>query len=88
MHTEDEARKLWCPKFLGGILWVSTESEPERNPAYSRCIASECCMWRWIYADYHVGRITTFDVDTGETRISGGEKEAPTHDYCGLAGKP
>jgi hypothetical protein len=34
MHTEAEAKELWCP--------MDRTDDLEK-----RCIASECAMWRW-----------------------------------------
>ena len=52
-HTEQEARKLWCPmaRFLdsdGDVAnrWALSQSN-DLNPLPCRCIASECAMWRW-----------------------------------------
>ena len=51
MHTEEEARKLWCP-----MAKVEFDEDDNRhidaagNDHLFRCcryIASKCAMWRW-----------------------------------------
>lgn len=56
MHTEDQARELWCPKALD---WepvndypvtfnrYATPDEGARFSKACRCIASRCAVWRW-----------------------------------------
>ena len=55
--TEDEAKTKWCPKAITADVETSTQGnrhiiakDPfvDNNPFYSRCIASECMMWRWV----------------------------------------
>jgi hypothetical protein len=56
MHTEDEARKLWCPMARMSDADLPaynrfTEEDTYKvvfNPSNCRCIASECAMWRWL----------------------------------------
>ena len=77
MHTEQEARKLWCPMVrYGGENEASNRwsepfergghYKPDLNPDICRCIASQCAMWRW---------------EEGETG-------KVTRGYCGLGGAP
>jgi len=54
MHTEDEARKLWCP--MARASGVAADEginrdfiEPGAIPF--TCIASECAAWRWVPPD-------------------------------------
>ena len=79
MHTEDEARKLWCPM----VRHVADSTTPPANrwndigtwTATTRCIASECAMWQW----------TTRPV----LNADGSRNENfPAEGCCGLAGKP
>jgi hypothetical protein len=71
MHTDKEARSLWCPlaRVVSTITGQSVavnrsmfKEEEEEIAAGCRCIASDCAMWRW-------------------------SKEEATEGYCGLAGK-
>lgn len=60
MPTVDEAKEKWCPlsriAFQGGTLnrptYVTAPSLPEsvRDTIHgaTRCIATECMMWRWF----------------------------------------
>jgi len=56
MHTEDEARKLWCPmvRFVIGpetSKWQGvayTNRCQELNTDKVNCIASACMMWQWV----------------------------------------
>jgi hypothetical protein len=61
-HTEAEARKFWRPMVrystlvsgvsdAGSNRWSPGAEDREGNPAQSRCIASECAMWRWYAHD-------------------------------------
>jgi hypothetical protein len=49
--TEDEAKTKWCPMVRNGV----NRNYPrqgyqgeigDNNPPYSKCIASDCMMWR------------------------------------------
>lgn len=64
MHTEEEARKLWCPMarvriveydgdpaYTKPVVYAQGENRGRRegNPLNgSQCIASQCMMWRWL----------------------------------------
>ena len=89
MHTEDEAKKLWCPHSIamhaGGHCGNrdaenNTMEWPNCHPSTAKqtsCIASKCMSWRWVT------ELKTFDLDpdlSAEVRSDRG--------YCGLAGKP
>lgn len=57
MHTENEARKLWCPmaRIQNGThnpaaaynRLIDFAEYTSALPAMSLCIASDCAMWRW-----------------------------------------
>ena len=101
MHTEDEARRLWCPHALGSFRVESARDIPP--PAIvsvnrdrfgvalhpCTCLASHCMMWRWAMVP---GRMAG-DPGSQATGIrTFNEPPAPTlirtsHGYCGLAGK-
>lgn len=58
MMTEDEARKKWCPMVRTGLVHGMAvnhhiDMEPKGQGVHdeTRCIASECMMWRWITGD-------------------------------------
>lgn len=75
MHTEQEAKDLWCPMFR------LTPSHDEKYDVHDNrscvhpaiyCLGSKCAAWRWAdlrYVDDEPGDTQT--VKTG---------------YCGLAG--
>ena len=56
MHSEEEARKLWCPMarvaahFNEGMKNnVAFNRDPDGDPrASTYCIASQCMMWQWL----------------------------------------
>ena len=47
--TEDEAKTKWCPMVRSSDLEKDVDNcyIKDRNPTYSRCIGSDCMMWRW-----------------------------------------
>jgi hypothetical protein len=50
MHTEKQARELWCPVArvaVGNYSVAVNRDEGDEIIAGCRCIASECAMWRW-----------------------------------------
>ena len=81
--TEEEACTKWCPhvryKSLRGegINRWSEDHEKQPNPQLSRCIASECMMWKWT-----TGKIEPFKEGVGQ-----GPVPSTTHGYCGLTSK-
>jgi len=87
-HTEEQARKLWCPMvrhFDGENITVTGNREAisrddfgAENGNYNKCIASECALWRWHHEISGMHKTTT-SVD-GETRY------APPEGYCGGGG--
>ena len=85
MHTEDQAKELWCPlaRLVVGhhetgrmsppcnVTRVSNESQPALHP----CIASDCAMWRW---GLEVGTTEPSGITVGV--------QSKTQGFCGLAG--
>jgi len=95
MHTEEDARKLWCP-----FARVSCSNQPvEGNHAPNRwasgeipreanCIASECAAWRWARKpnpDYREGNIWPEQRPVHEREMYIKDTE---RGFCGLAGQP
>lgn len=80
MHTEEEAKKLWCPMARVHVTVhrdyygqeVAAGPAVNRGNKKSYCIASECMMWR-------KGQILSGVYGMNETTPGG---------YCGLGGKP
>jgi hypothetical protein len=71
--TEDEARTKWCP----------FDSADNRNQfseyrEISKCIASDCAMWRWMKKKSRYKASDGSFVETEENTNQG---------FCGLAGK-
>ena len=88
MHTEEEAKKLWCPfsrvtnKFGdgGGNRWDHTIPDAD-CPNGSTCVAVACMAWRWANDENGEPAYQTRQVhDYATDNIPLG--------YCGLAGKP
>lgn len=60
MHTEEEAKKLWCPMSRPSMPRVDDcgyqagnrveGSGPGQEPLWPQntCLASKCAMWRWV----------------------------------------
>ncbi len=74
MHTEEQARKLWCPwarVFEGSGAGAAgiNRSGPETG---FYCIASKCAAWRWEWDDKKSGEPDGRHAEQG---------------FCGLAGK-
>ena len=57
--TEEEAKTKWCPQM---------------NSSYTKCIASDCMMWKWD------GEITRCVDDSYASY-----RESETEGHCGLA---
>ena len=87
MHTEEQARMLWCPlvriseivireKLIVEDKIVPGWHKPTRgSPCDNSCISSQCSMlWRWDNDEHGVGK------------QSGTEK--PMRGYCGIGGRP
>lgn len=88
MHTEAQAKALWCPmvrhntpegegsgSFNRGIR--GTEAAPNSGHYHCCCIASACAMWR------RAGPQPIF-----ERTHDSAKARAHSVGYCGLAGKP
>lgn len=87
--TEVEAKKRWCP-MARAVSWehgdavtgnrvtcnLTTDPEGSELTAASRCVASDCAMWRW--------RMEAILGDAGAHR---GWRQTDKG-YCGLAGMP
>jgi len=83
MHTEEEARKLWCPMVRVGNGNEAAENRTceigkvsddlGNGTTWNACIASSCMMWRWDNDDFGICK------QTGEC--------VPFQGYCGLGGK-
>ena len=80
--TEDEARKKWCPMARIASDPEDASSAYNRNPDAegviqngSRCIASDCMMWRDTNSSENEAR-----------RVKG--LSSQREGFCGLAGKP
>ena len=72
--TEDEAKTKWCPMVRSSDADQTVDNAyiSDRNPSYSRCIGSDCMMWRLFERHY-------LDNVPPKSSIQG---------YCGLAGAP
>lgn len=88
-HTPAQARELWCPMVRVGVQpssgGPSAINDPTTVNYHGSCIAETCAMWRWVPPK------TTYKPTGGnnafvEEHIY--EPVAPTHGYCGLAGRP
>jgi hypothetical protein len=92
MHTEEQAKQLWCPHVRllepsfykrGPATQGSTVGhEPasvnrgETRCKDTNCIGSKCSQWRWAWGDQ------LYPVEDGFKNDGTGKG------YCGLAGKP
>jgi hypothetical protein len=76
MHTEEQARELWCPMVRADNAIGGSSNRGDRQtfdypyPERIKCIASACAAWRW--AD----PTTRYATPTARKG------------FCGLAGKP
>lgn len=78
MHSEAEAKKLWCP--MARANNVAETAAVNRNAngegdGLCYCIASACAAWRWAVIP---------------AALTGGTEDcrSTTVGYCGLASKP
>ena len=74
MHTEDQAKKLWCPMgkyrlYIHDDKRINYDSNASQTPL---CIASQCMMWRWSF----------------EQTSGGGWVNTHRIGYCGLGVTP
>lgn len=96
-HTEEEAKKRWCP-----FVQISGTGNPEQGggfytnrggdivaPKYCRCIASDCMAWQWetAFNDEAVNEMREVWREEPDTEHFADSKHYPApHGYCGLAG--
>jgi hypothetical protein len=79
MHTEDEAKNLWCPhaRVLEPYAEKTSMNRDTKDESLCRCIASKCMAWRWgekeVPADF---------------AFAGSTDAIPGRGFCGLAGRP
>jgi len=80
MHTEKEARKLWCPmvRYHDGSSPFPYNRGAETYHRDMECCGSRCMMWRWgeertITEQCYDGSAIVYPEKVG---------------YCGLGGKP
>ena len=100
MNTVKEAIGLWCPMArvarretqLDGTLPVvivgcNTDAlGRNRVIASCCCIADKCAMWRWVPKYGPAPAMPPHVRGTIPMPQPIGERIAPTHGYCGLAG--
>ena len=90
MHTEDEAKKMWCPQ--ARVLVFDSEGQASINRdedghfQNALCIASKCMAWRWLRETPIRGLTAAAESETGIMTKSS-DPESPRLGYCGLAGK-
>ena len=89
MHTEEEAKKKWCPMVRDGEGYTFKSGDQEQSKqsssnADAKCRASDCMMWRWELN--YIG----ISYRHPEDRIRAVEKaltNGTAPGYCGLAGR-
>ena len=104
MHTEEEAKKLWCPhiRLVQGRR-LRNEDIELRAPSCNQvnvyaeraglikttcCIASACSQWRWLER-YWIDPEEDLDPPVRySTKHKDGMQREPAKGYCGLAGRP
>mgnify|MGYP006919647047 CR=1 FL=1 len=81
MHTEDEARRNWCPMVRalaheGHASVAVNRAHPDGvlDITQARCIASDCMWWRWVEGG-------------GPGPQHPDEPERDMRGFCGFAGK-
>lgn len=89
--TEEEAKTKWCPhvRQSDGIGEVATNRwDEDNNPAYARCIASECMAWEWATKPNPDFKECNMWPDQRARHEM--DRTLPDHErgYCGLSGKP
>lgn len=90
MITEEEAKLKWCPH--ARTLAIFRDADGKRETAgcfnrahtddmasHSRCVASQCMMWRWSEP--------TMKAHDSDQRVTY-DGRAAAKGYCGLAGTP
>ena len=79
MHTEEQAKELWCPHVRHGDtdeVALNSFVDGERDQCWAKCIGPKCSQWRWFH------KSESFYTQKGE------QVGAKGTGYCGLAGKP
>ena len=98
MHTEEEAKKLWCPNVRYLAVFIK-DGHRECTGAYNRgagdsnigtslCIASSCAMWRWWSNEDIVDVVQRVNNIHPEWSAQQCYDSIKHQGYCGLAGKP
>ena len=86
--TEEQAKKKWCPMVrfhvVGGNVWSNEYGDGEPSQDSTKCIASECMMWREIRTSSGY-KFSEPNEDGMVTCLEGPEIIGG---YCGLGGKP
>jgi len=85
--TEEEAKTKWCPMVRWEAETLATRRAFNNREQIlegkcgenSRCIASECMMWRPLYRE-----VTKADEEACDL-YRAGDKNMPDGGYCGLA---
>ena len=72
MHTEEEAKRNFCPEKL--ILICKEEA----TLSSMECIASRCMAWRW----------EPIDIEDAVYGHAASTNQSNRRGYCGLAGRP
>lgn len=47
MHTEEQARELWCPMTRTHVWQEGQSVSGNEGQGHGCCLASACAMWRW-----------------------------------------
>lgn len=79
---EEEAKKKWCPMVRFHVIETSSQtvySNRDEDSLSSRCIASDCMMWRW-------GNPEEIEIDRGYGQPP--DIDFVSSGFCGLGGKP
>ena len=81
MHTEEEAKNLWCPHAprLGGCSKKASLNRDHKDFPQTPCIASQCMAWRWVWHPAVVEEHNRTASPSNQGRANGD---------CGLAGEP
>lgn len=89
-HTEDEAKRKWCPAVrvpLSSPIDGSSAGTGNRHAmggAVGLCIGSDCMWWQW---DPHSAERTVQPRTQEEKIAAAKEASVPTRGYCGAAGR-
>ncbi len=86
MHTEEEAKKLWCPmarQAYGDSSGIAGVNLMQGASIFVPCRASACGMWRWSVTPEQAKKLSIQARTDGIRPHNSIEKG-----HCGLAGKP